>query len=183
MNQELWKTIDKYCRESIANRFNASNLISTVLPTIEEPHHGFYIGLISASGKELGRGGVLRSVKANTLDLSADIKDAVDNLYQTLKSSHVDENTAKVSSVFLTVLRGFEYIEDPMKWDDSKDGVYFAWGEKYRAFYLPYQIRLMAVSKIETMDRLCSFEAHVPANLWRLPEGMVYKILCESYPV
>lgn len=81
----------------------------------------------------------------------------------------------------LTVVKDAVYLEKPLEWDATKDGVFFMWGDKYRGMLLPFEIARIKADKVRILDRLCSYKAGVPSSLWRLPEGTVWALKCDSY--
>lgn len=142
------------------------------------PHRGFYIGVVNSTDEEVSRVGFMQEGLTNIRD-SATI--VCKNLYDELVSKNVVVDRIKTSTFFFSVVWDCIYLPDPLIWNESTDGVYFMWGQRYKGLYLPYQINRMKMSKIDILDRLCSFEAKVPSSLWRLPEGLVFRVLCDSF--
>ena len=142
-------------------------------------HKGFYIGILSSTNEEVIREGFLKEDLQNVLE-SANI--VIENVIRRLKQKSIPLSQIHTSSFHLTIVSDVVYIQNPTHWDENKDGVYFQWGQNYKALYLPYQIKRMNIPKIEIMDRLCGWEAGLAANLWRKPEGLVWKMTCFAYP-
>jgi hypothetical protein len=140
-------------------------------------HKGFYVGMVDAEGEEACRTGFLKESQ-NICD-SADI--VVTNLHNDLKTQGISPSKIHTSSFHFTLVTDVRYISDPLSWDEEKDGVYFMWGQDYRGLYLPYQIKRMGIPKVKVLDRLCTWEAGVASNLWRLPCGLIWKIACQSH--
>lgn len=180
LNDTQWNKLSNYCRSKLASLFDPATPFASekgLRTELNSPHKGFYIGIVDASGEELVRSGFLRG--SQNIHDSADI--ATQNAHEDLKSAGVSASKIQSGSFFFTLVTDVSYMQDPMRWSDEIDGVYFMWGQKYRSLYLPYQIKRMGVPKTEVLDRLCSLEAGVASNLWRLPEGLCFKIACQSY--
>lgn len=140
-------------------------------------HRGFYVGIFYES-QELCRVGFLEE-NLNNIKNSADR--IIPNIQTELQAKNVTVDILKKSEIYVTIVRECVYLPDPMTWDENSDGIYFMWGQKYRAMYLPYQIQQMGLSKVNTMDQLCSHEAGVPSTLWKLPEGLIWRLGCQSF--
>jgi hypothetical protein len=86
-------------------------------------------------------------------------------------------------SFHLVVIRHLEPLkEDPLNWEPGKDGVCFQWGQDHMAYYLPLETNDAGMTKQDTMHRLCCMGAGLPSNFWRKPEGLVWRMECETYP-
>lgn len=141
-------------------------------------HKGLYIGLVNSKDKEICRAGFMKDGLKNIIN---SIEIAVAEAAGLLKSNNILRPEIETSTIFITIIKDCTYISHPLEWDDSTDGVCFQWGQKYKGVYVPYQIKKISESKINIMERLCSMEAGVPSNLWKLPEGLVYRLVCESF--
>jgi len=141
-------------------------------------HKGAYLGFEDSVGDKSFREGFLAEDALNVLE---SFDRLTDKMYSTMKSAGVPVTKVNTSTFYYTIISDVTYMPNPMQWNENRDGVYFMWGQDYRALYLPYQVSKMSLSKIEVMDRLCSWEAGVAANLWRYPEDLVYKLTCHSY--
>ena len=141
-------------------------------------HKGLYIGLINSSDKEICRSGFLKDKQTSVLN---SLEIAIAEAVGLLKSKNITKPIVETSIIHISIIKDCIYITHPLEWDESSDGIGFQWGQKYKSVYMPYQIKNMSESKINIMDRLCSIEAGVPSNLWKLPEGLVYRLVCESF--
>ena len=85
----------------------------------------------------------------------------------------------------MTFVHDVIYLQNPLDWDEDKNGIYFQWGQKYKGFYLPNQIKKINSEnkKIKVLDKLVCHEVGLISNLWRMPEGLVYKIVCDEIVV
>jgi hypothetical protein len=73
------------------------------------------------------------------------------------------------------------YIDDPLNWNEQSDGIGMQWGQKYRGFFLPDEVQKIKkenpkITKIDIMNKLCGHMLGLPCHLWRLPEGMCYRL-------
>lgn len=180
LNDKQWRKVADYVRSSIGSQFDPGFMLK---PDIEvtslvHPHQGFYIGVETPSGEHIAREGFLKENLKN-------IKESLDivsrNVYSALVSKGFSLSDVQTSTFYFTLVLSNYYISDPLNWDENADGIYFMWGQDYRALYLPYQIKKMNVSKVEILDRLCCHEAGVISNLWRVPEGLCFRIVAQSY--
>jgi len=149
------------------------------LKTLLVPHKGFYIGIEDSSGEEILREGFLKEDLRSILE-SAEI--TIENTVRKLKHNSVALTKIQTSTFYLTIVYDLSYIQNPLHWDENKDGIYLQWGQDYKALYLPYQVKKMSIPKIEIMDRLCCWEAGLAASLWRKPEGLCFRIICQTFP-
>jgi len=145
---------------------------------LNTPHKGLYIGIISSTNEPLAREGFLKEEQTNALD-SASI--VVSSLQSAFEKNNITIDKIKTATFHFSVISDCVYMPDPSTWNENNDGIYFMWGQKYRGLYLPYQIKSMNLPKSEIMDRLCSWEAGVTSNLWKLPEGLCYRLICQSH--
>lgn len=169
-----------YARTKIISLLDASTPAvsdSSIRAELNAAHKGFYIGVVDAEGEEIVRSGFLKG--------SQNVFDSVDMASQqaadSLRTAGVTISKVHTSTFFFTLVNDVTYMQDPMSWQEDSDGVYFMWGQSYRGLYLPYQIKQMSVSKVEVLDRLCAWEVGVASNLWRLPEGLVWRLSCQSF--
>jgi len=179
-NNQLSK-LSTHVRSKIIALYDPASLFAPeegLKQDLQMKHKGFYIGVVSSDGKQLFHDGFLKEDLNYVID-SADIVSK--NVYSELKSLNIDADQIKKSTFYFELVMDCIYMPDPLSWDENRDGVYFMWGQKYRGMYLPYQIRRMNVPKVEILDRLCSWVCGVPSSLWRLPEGLVFKLICQSH--
>lgn len=170
-----------HIRSKIVSGLDPSEIFSEaegLRKNLELNHKGLYVGVIGADDKEICRVGFLKEGITNVLDSAETV---IQSLSGELKSKNFNLDMIKKSTFQMSIVRDCIYLPDPTDWNDNTDGIYFMWGQKYRALYLPYQIRRMNMSKIEILDRLCSWEAGVVSNLWRLPEGLCFKLVCQNH--
>lgn len=171
------KKILIYIRDYLKQLFDSNSVIdNSFWSNIDFPHKGVYIsGLFEKQNHKIG----FMNETTGKLQESFDL--ALNMMYDYMNSNKLNSTNLKLFKFNVTIIYDVVYIQDPMKWDDKKDGIYFQWGQKYKAFYLPYEIYTMNMDKVQILNYLCSTSAKVPANLWRMPEGLVFKIICESF--
>lgn len=180
LNETQTRDLGSHCRTKVVSLLDPSvvtALDNSLRASLNMTHKGFYVGVVDAEGKELARAGFLRA--------SPNIADSVDivaaQMAEQLRAAGVSLSKVQTSTFFLTLVTDVTYIQDPTHWQEESDGIYFMWGQSYRGLYLPYQIKRMGASKVEVLDRLCTWEAGVASNLWRLPEGLVWRLTCQSF--
>lgn len=168
-------------KELLASLYDSASPVAenpSLRSQLEMPHKGFFVGLVSGSGQDLGKSGFMKDDLSNIRN-SAD--NATRSLFNELKSKNVTLEQIKSATFHICIVQDCVYLPDPLNWNESTDGIYFMWGQKYRGMYLPYEIRRMGMSKIDILDRLCSHECSVASSLWRLPEGLVFRLACFSH--
>ena len=143
-------------------------------------HQGCYISVHDSQKNKLARVGFLRQNCQDVLESATQVLEA---LHTELEAKGIPHKKLPSSSYNFAVVWDLVFIENPLAWDANTDGIYLNWGDKYKGLYLPYEIKQMSTTKVEVLNRLCSWELGIPSNLWRLPEGMTYKILCDSYSI
>jgi len=143
-------------------------------------HQGFYVSVYDSEGNKISRVGFLRSNCKNVLDSA---NQALDALYTELEAKGISHKKLPSSSYNFAVVWDLVFIENSLAWDANTDGVYLTWGDKYKGMYLPYEIKQMSTTKVEVLNRLCSFTMGLPSNLWKLPEMITYRILSDSYTI
>jgi hypothetical protein len=141
------------------------------------PHKGFYIGVIDAKEEDVVRMGLMRE---NLTDVVASADAVCQMVYDYCKLQNIPKSKIQTSTFYITVITDVQYISMKDSWDETKDGVYFQWGQDFKGLYLPYEIQRMSLSKIEILDRLLSDEIKIASNLWKLPEGLIFKLSCIS---
>lgn len=180
LNDKQWGKVANYVRSSVVSQFDPGSMFTqdVDVSALSHPHQGFYISVESSSGEHLAREGFL---KENLKSIKESLDIVSRNVYSALSAKGVGLSDVQTSTFYFTLVLNHYYISDPLSWDENADGVYFMWGQDYRALYLPYQIKKMNVSKVEILDRLCCHEAGVVSNLWRLPEGLVWRLVCQTH--
>lgn len=169
-----------YSRSKIHHIYDPSHLFSEqdgLRGECTTHHKGLYLGVVDSMGKQQFREGFMVPEASNVMD-SADI--VVKNLFEKMQSSGYTLPKFLSSQIYLTVIYKCDYIADPMSWDADKDGVVFQWGQRYRALYLPYEIKQMNLPKTSILDRLCCWGAGTASNLWMTDSGLVFKLTCDS---
>lgn len=179
ISTEALRQLTRYAAARIVSAFDPSALVQPVddlRSKLEEPHKGFYLGITDSQG-ELAREGFLREDQKNALD---SFDQVVNPLISQIRASSLDLQRLKLAQFHVTVVREVNYMPDPLRWDQSKDGVFFQWGQDYRSILLPYQIARLNMTQTDVLDRLCQ-SSGLACSLWRLPEGLVWKLTCQSY--
>jgi len=176
-----WSSLVNHARSKIDHYYDPASIFAEqqdLRLQLEIKHKGVYIGFDDSRGNPILREGFLKDGLLNILQTTEQV---VDNVYSMLRKESIPISKVHTGTFHFTIVTDVTYLPNPTAWNENRDGVYFMWGQDYRALYLPYQIRKMNLSKIEILDRLCSWEAGVAANLWRLPEGLVWKLTCHSH--
>ena len=141
-------------------------------------HKGVYLGFEDSVGDQSFREGFLAE---DTLNVLESFDRLTDKMYTTMKNASVPITKVNTGTFYYTIITDVTYLPNPMQWNENRDGIYFMWGQDYRALYLPYEVAKMSLSKIEIMDRLCAYGCGVCANLWRQPCGLVHKLTAHSH--
>lgn len=180
MTGQQLEQLSIYVRSKVCSLFESSIFSDPPgwYESMSFPHKGFFIGVFGPSGEEIARVGFLKDGLTNVSESSYIV---TKDLFNELKSKNFFVEDVKKSTFHFVIVQDCIYLPDPMLWNENKDGIYFMWGQKYRGFYLPYQVRQMNMSKIDVMDRLCAYECKVPSSLWRLAEGLCWKLVCISH--
>lgn len=143
-------------------------------------HQGCYISVYDSKNDKVARAGFLKQDCQNVLESTMQVLNA---LYTELEAKGISHKKLPSSSFNFVVIWDLVFIENSLAWDANMDGVYLNWGDKYKGLYLPYEIKQMSVTKVEVLNRLCSWELGIPSNLWRLPEMLSFRILADSYSI
>jgi len=173
--------LSQYAKHFVLAKYDPSTLVPVIDPESAElklAHKGVYVGINDSTGNQTIRTGFLDEDCSNVLNSLNRVLEAV---YAELSTKGISAKLVQTSIFYLTVVTEVVFIGNPLSWNENEDGVYFSWGEKYKGLYLPYEIKQLSVKKTEIMNRLCSLQSRVPSNLWRLPEGMCSRLVCESY--
>ena len=183
LDDALYARIGNYCRFKLDSLFDPGLMFTedTQFETdCQYDHKGLYVGVVDSSGNSILREGFLQDSQFNIKN-SLDI--IIKNLFNSAKQNNISREKLQTSTFHYSIINDCIYKADPLNWDENSDGVYFMWGQRFRAMYLPYEIKKLGLSKVDVLDRLCSFEAKVPSSLWRSPEGLIYQIKCVSFSV
>ena len=179
---KVWENLLSYVRHKIESSIDPTLVFvepEGLKDSLNLPHKGFYIGIMNSSSEDILREGYLKEGLHNVFEST---HTTIGNICKQLKNENIAVSQIQTGKIFLTVVSDVIYIQNPTHWDENKDGVYFQWGQNYKALYLPYQIKHMDLSKIEIMDRLCGWEAGLASNLWRKSSGLVFRMLALTYP-
>jgi len=174
----LWHQISEYTKNQILSHYGSSAPQPDIKEQLNIPHVGLYIGMENSSGDEIALRGILHESLRNVID---SVDTIVKSLYEDCQKKNIDQSEIQTSILNFSFITHCTYIKNPLSWDENKDGVYFQWGQQYRGMYLPHQIKKMNSTKLEVLDKLCSWEAGVASSLWRFPEGLVWKLSCEVF--
>jgi len=173
---DMWQSIDKAIHQSIDT---GSDIDLVFLSDISKPM-GFVIQCPNIE-EEI--------VTAGAIDKSPDsMHEAINWAIGDFRAQSLQDHPGfrKSRGLCYTLVTECEVLtEDPMDWILGKDGVAFQWGqigERSSVFYTPLETRMLRCAKNDVLHRLCCWKAGVPSNLWRKPEGLVWKLTCESYP-
>jgi len=178
--QKQSEILISYIKSKIDNLYNLSLpvIADKELNTLSNTQHkGFYIGIIDSKEEEVVRTGIMHENLTNIVT-SADT--ACQMVYDHCKLQNIPKSKIQTSTFYTTVITDVQYIADPRLWDETKDGIYFMWGQDFKGFYLPYEIQRMGLSKIEIWDHLLSTQIKIASNLWKLPEGLCWRLSCIS---
>lgn len=180
MDESTWKKVGNYIRSMLSSKYDPAQRFEkdAALSGLISNHKGFYVGATSSSGEDLGCAGFMQEQLSDVIQ-SADT--AITELFSKYKEKHISLEKIQTSTFHFSMVLDCIYMPDPMSWDEDKDGIYFQWGQNYRALYLPYQIAMKNVSKAEIMNQLCSWEAGIVCSAWRQPEGLVFRIIADSF--
>jgi len=181
LSAENWHGLATLLKSQLLSKFDPATLVppsSDLREKLNVSHKGFYVIVFDSSKSQLVRVGFLEDGQANLADSAAKVVEA---LYTELQAKGIPYRSLLSGSFNLVAVWDVVFINNGLAWSENEDGIYFAWGDRYKGMYLPVEIEQMSVTKHEIMNRLCSYEAGVPSNLWRLPEGMVHRLLCDSY--
>lgn len=182
ITDSVWSRLASSLKSQLLMKYDSGVLpsdISDLNSKLAIQHQGCYISIYDSQKIKIARSGFLRQGE-NVLDSLMQVTDA---LHAELEAKGISHKKIPSSSFNFAVVWDLLFIENSLAWDANTDGVYLNWGEKYKGFYLPYEIKQMPVTKAEVLNRLCSWELGLASNLWRLPEGMTYRMLCDSYSV
>lgn len=181
--EEIWLRLATLLKARLLSKYDPGTLVPSdegISSKLEFQHRGFYISVYDSKRDQIARTGFLQEDCTNILHSAMQ---ALEGLYSELKAKGISPKTLLTSSYNFVAVWDLIFMENPLAWDANVDGVYFSWGDKYKGMYLPSEIKQMSVTKSEILNRLCSWRMEIPSNLWRLPEMMTYKILCDSYSI
>ena len=174
ISDEKWNNLDHYAK----NKILAEEVPHITKEDFVLPHVGFYIGVESSSGDDILLEGILHESLKNVVE-SVDLVTA--SLAKISQDKDIEHSTIQTSTFHLTMITACTYVKNPLSWDENKDGVFFQWGQQFKGMYLPHQIKKMNCTKLEILDKLCSWEGKICSSAWRQPCGLIWKLTVESY--
>jgi len=143
----------------------------------QEEHSGAFLTLINPNGKILCE---VRYLQENLVEMT----ETIQMLFEKVKEKNLPEEDIKSANINYCVIKDAIFLKNPLEWNMNEDGVCFQWGNKYRSYYMPYEIALIGGDKVRILDRLCCHKCEptgVPSSLWRLPEGQIWALKQKWY--
>lgn len=183
LHEDIWNKFANLTKTRLLSKYDPALLVpdpGNIVSKLKVPHCGFYITVYDSKQKKVVSVGFLEK---NKQDILVSSNTVVDALYTELEAKGVSSESLPVSSFSFVVVWDLIFMKNALAWNENTDGVYFSWGDRYKSIYLPHEIIRMSSTKVEILNRLCSWEAGVPSNLWRLPEGRCYKMVADSYSI
>jgi len=181
LSKDIWNSFATLLKSQLLAKFNPAALVpsdSVLASKLQLPHKGFYGTVLDSANEEIATAGFLEDGQNDLIGSSHKVIEA---LYIELQTKGISEQRVLTGSFNFTVVWDALFINNGIDWNENEDGVTFEWGNKYKGMYLPWEIKKMTISKVEIMNRICSYRSGVPSNLWRLPEGIVHRLLCDSF--
>lgn len=167
-----------YSKNYIISKFDPTFFVEILSDNFNLPHEGFYISIEKANGDLIAREGFL--LKDQT-DVLASLNNVCSKILPVINNQKISITDLKVCTFYFTLIHNHHYTSDPLNWNKDSDGVFFMWGQDYKGIYLPHQLKKMSYSKPEILDRLCCLECGLISNLWKTPEGLVFRLSCQSF--
>lgn len=183
LSQQNWSLLADISKNQLLAKFDPATLVAPdadLRSKLEVSHKGFYLTVFDSSKEQIIRVGFLEDKLSNVMDSACKVVEAA---YTELKAKNVPLQKLLTSSFNFTAIWDVVFINNGIAWNENEDGVCFSWGDRYKGMYLPIEIQQMIVPKTEIMNRLCSYSCGVPSNLWRLPESLVHRLICDSYSI
>ena len=183
LSKDIWNSFATLLKNKLVAKYDPTALVASdpdLSSKLQMPHKGFYITALDSSKEELSKVGFLKDEQT---DLVASSHKVIEALYIELQTKGVSQQQLLTGSFNFTAIWDVVFTNNGINWNENEDGVTFEWGDRYKGMYLPWEIQEMTVSKVEIMNRLCSHIASVPSNLWRLPEGMCNRLICDSHSI
>lgn len=183
ISQDIWLNLATLLKSKLLAKYDPGVLTpdpGKMGSKLEIQHRGFYITIYDSKNNKIACTGFLREGCTNVLDSAMQ---ALEGIYSELQATGISHKKLPTSSYNFVAVWDMVFLENSLAWDANTDGIYLNWGERYKGMYLPSEIKQMSITKAEVLNRLCSWKLGIPSNLWRLPEGMTYKILCDSYNI
>lgn len=139
-------------------------------------HKGFFLTIINPMGEQLLREGFLQTA----FNVTVSAKQAAIQAADKIRMMNLSKSILPTCDIVCTLILDVEYLENPMEWNEE-NGLFFQWGQDFRGFLLPNEIKRMQHDKPTILDMLCIEQAGVCSNLWRLPEGLVWELKAEEF--
>ncbi len=178
--EQVWQEVISYTRQQFLAKYDPTAIVAdggNLSSKLDIPHKGFYLTVDNSSNEEIVQIGFLQEDLTNVFD---SLNKTIEAVYTELKSKSIAINAIQTGTIHLTTVLDVQFIENGLDWDVNENGIYFNWGDRYKGLYLPCQIKKMAVRKHEIMNRLCSYQCSIASNLWRLPEGVCHRLICDN---
>ena len=173
---DQWDKISSYARTLLISMLDPS--VATPVPiNVVAAHKGFYIIIVDNEGKQLVKEGFLAE---NIFNISESSAKVINGIHNKAKLTNIPLSQLKSSSFYFYLINNINYIANPTLWDEAKDGLFFMWGQDFKSILLPYEIKKIGGSKINVLDTLCS-QCNLPSSLYKLPEGLVWRIDCDEH--
>lgn len=183
IHQDVWSRFANSIKARLLSMYDPAVLVPPVedlIPKLRVQHCGFYITMYDTKQEKAAREGFLKKEAEDIIQSANSVAQA---LYTKLQAEGVSSKSLSISSFNFVVVWDLIFVKNALSWNENSEGVYFCWGDRYKGLYLPHEITRMSATKVEILNRLCSWECHVPSNLWRLPCGQIWKIVCDSYTI
>lgn len=176
IDKNLWTKITGHIRQSVWALFNNQGTIKSeeLKSVLQLNHVGFFISLESSTNSRPDRIGFLRKGQNDAYE---SMVNTIKQLYGFLCQNGKTENQFAISRLWTTIIYDVVPIRNPLEWEPGVDGVYLQFGDKYRGFYLPYETENL--KRQDVLDRLATWELNIPSDVWKLPEGIVFRIVSE----
>ena len=177
---DVFQNLANYCRNYIINAYNPTSSLaepSGLRTSLMTKHKGLYVGIFSPKDEEICSEGILKEDLTDILDTGNLV---CRKIFDALRAKNITESVFKTCQCNFALVKDIIYIMDSLDWNQAIDGIYMQWGQKYKGIYLPYQIKRMKVTKNVVMDRLCSWQCGIVSSCWKMPEGLTYKVVCDS---
>lgn len=146
-------------------------------PIPDENHIGAYVVIYDKTRDEIvtKKGFLLTGQTIVRRSLDRVIKET----FRDLTDRNISLPYIREQTFYVYIVTGLTYLADPIGGFKPECGVCFQWGQNYKGIYLPIEIKLLQDKGLHTgdiYDRLVCWECGLPANLWRLPEGLIWRM-------
>lgn len=181
--EDTWSRLSSLLKARLLAKYDPGIIVpdaGDISSKLDIPHRGFYLNIYDSSNEQIARVGFLEKGCTNILESAMQ---ALEGMYTELEAKNIPHKKLLTGVYNFVIVWDLMFLSHSLEWDINTDGIYLNWGDRYKGLYLPYEIKKMSVTKVETLNRLCSWEVGIPSNLWRLPECMCWKILADSYSI